>query len=197
MDDNHFIKEIKSLLFDIYVDLQKVDVGNTLHRTKKKLDLIHSNTKKSGETLNILNEASNLCFDLWAPMCENVLSTYQDIQVLLIPKLECLLDINSKTELEKLLDQHKIGKIDYTKLTRLPSLPITKHIWEDIEKDMPKFNLDDDKDFDLELPDFDDDFDDVPEREKYTYEDGPFCSACEQAPCMCSDPERTSTTFGY
>ena len=195
MDNNHFVNEIKSLLFDIYIDLHEVDVGNTLHRTKKKLDLIKSNTKESVEVSNILNEASNLCFDLWAPRCEGVLSTYQDIQVLLIPKLESLLDNNSKTELEELLHQYKI---DYTKMTRLTSLNNMKYMWEDIEKDMPdmpKFDLDNDKDFDLELPDFDDDFDDVPEREKYTFEDGPFCRACEQAPCMCSDPERTSTTF--
>lgn len=28
-------------------------------------------------------------------------------------------------------------------------------------------------------------------------DDGPYCSACQEAPCMCSDPERTSTTWGY
>lgn len=29
------------------------------------------------------------------------------------------------------------------------------------------------------------------------YESGPYCSACQQAPCMCSDPERTSTTWDF
>jgi hypothetical protein len=29
------------------------------------------------------------------------------------------------------------------------------------------------------------------------YEEGPYCSSCQQAPCMCSDPERTSTTWNY
>lgn len=29
------------------------------------------------------------------------------------------------------------------------------------------------------------------------FEDGPYCSACQQAPCMCSDPEHTSTTWNF
>lgn len=34
-------------------------------------------------------------------------------------------------------------------------------------------------------------------RNDYHYDDGPYCSACQQAPCMCSDPERTSTVWRY
>jgi len=26
-----------------------------------------------------------------------------------------------------------------------------------------------------------------------SYNDGPYCSACQESPCMCSDPERSST----
>lgn len=29
----------------------------------------------------------------------------------------------------------------------------------------------------------------------YIFDDGPYCSSCQQAPCMCSDPEKTSMTF--
>lgn len=35
------------------------------------------------------------------------------------------------------------------------------------------------------------------DRNDYHYDVGPYCSACQQAPCMCSDPERTSTVWGY
>ena len=27
------------------------------------------------------------------------------------------------------------------------------------------------------------------------FEEGPYCNACQQAPCMCSDPEQSSSTF--
>jgi hypothetical protein len=29
----------------------------------------------------------------------------------------------------------------------------------------------------------------------YVSDDNSFCDACQQSPCMCSDPERTSTTY--
>ena len=29
------------------------------------------------------------------------------------------------------------------------------------------------------------------------YDDGPYCSACQQAPCMCSDREKTSTVYDF
>ena len=31
----------------------------------------------------------------------------------------------------------------------------------------------------------------------YEYQDGPYCSACQQAPCMCSDREATSTVHDF
>lgn len=34
-------------------------------------------------------------------------------------------------------------------------------------------------------------------RDNDYYESGAYCSACQQAPCMCSDPERTSTTWNF
>jgi hypothetical protein len=33
--------------------------------------------------------------------------------------------------------------------------------------------------------------------EREYYEDGPYCSACQQAPCMCSDREATSTVHDF
>lgn len=27
------------------------------------------------------------------------------------------------------------------------------------------------------------------------YEEGPYCRACQESPCMCSDPYKTSTTL--
>ena len=30
-----------------------------------------------------------------------------------------------------------------------------------------------------------------------TYDDGPYCSSCQQTPCMCSDPEATSSTYEF
>lgn len=40
-----------------------------------------------------------------------------------------------------------------------------------------------------------DSFDDLKNNDYY--EEGPYCSSCQQAPCMCSDPERTSTSWNY
>lgn len=33
--------------------------------------------------------------------------------------------------------------------------------------------------------------------ERETYDDGPYCGACQQAPCMCSDPEQSSMTYWF
>lgn len=35
------------------------------------------------------------------------------------------------------------------------------------------------------------------ERDESYYEDGPYCGACQEAPCMCSDRERTSTVYDF
>jgi hypothetical protein len=40
-----------------------------------------------------------------------------------------------------------------------------------------------------------DTFDDLKNNDYY--EEGPYCTSCQQAPCMCSDPERTSTSWNY
>lgn len=34
-------------------------------------------------------------------------------------------------------------------------------------------------------------------REDFNYESGPYCSACQESPCMCSDREQTSTVFDF
>jgi hypothetical protein len=33
--------------------------------------------------------------------------------------------------------------------------------------------------------------------EDFSCEDNQYCGACMESPCMCSDPEKTSTTYGY
>ena len=48
-----------------------------------------------------------------------------------------------------------------------------------------------DDDEDILENDFDREFD----REDDFFEDGPYCSACQNSPCVCSDPERSSTIW--
>ena len=36
---------------------------------------------------------------------------------------------------------------------------------------------------------------DIDNDNRDSFDDGPYCSACQQAPCMCSDPEQSSMTF--
>ena len=208
MDHKQFQAEIKNILLDIYIDMSIVDVHATFHQTKKRIDAILLECNLNTETSDLINEISDLCFNLWSPMCENTLSTYQDIQNQIIPKLETVLEEKYQLEIGEELITKAIKIIDFNSLNELPSLPMFKDLIEDIFDD-DEFNIDLDdfddekewKEWNMELDEMELDENDfdyyAPEEEKYTHEDGPYCGSCQQAPCMCSDPERTSMTLGF
>lgn len=119
----------------------------------------------------------------------------------LFPSLVDILNINEKI---KNLSQHRFSwkKSEVQSLVKnyLDSLPkeILDHIKTHnlIKKDLlneMEYLLDEEvvvkkleKTSQLDDIDFD-------PRDKF--DDGPYCGACQQAPCMCSDPEKTSMTF--
>lgn len=57
-----------------------------------------------------------------------------------------------------------------------------------VKEPIPKLELPEYENDDLTIEDDDDDD---------SFVDGPYCEACMQAPCMCSDRERSSTTFDF
>jgi hypothetical protein len=86
---------------------------------------------------------------------------------------------------------------DFSKENILKSVLISP-LLEHVDKLKKEFVEELDEELKVE---FDKMFDDIwpneNERNNYSFDDGPYCSACQQAPCMCSDPERTSTVWPY
>ena len=74
--------------------------------------------------------------------------------------------LKSKIRLSEILEEYDPIKF---------KLPSKNYILTDNSFDVVDFNFNYEKDDDV-------------------YEDGLYCCACEQAPCMCSDKERTSMT---
>ena len=61
-------------------------------------------------------------------------------------------------------------------------------IWEN-EQQQDDYDDYDDYEQEYHHDSYDDFYDDIG--------DSPYCEACQEQPCMCSDPERTSTVYRY
>lgn len=170
-------EQLVQIILNIYQRLHQLDASSALQETKEKINKLFLSETINDKVAEILDDISNKCFDFWAPLCEMAIYTYRDIQNHILPQLRELLSPEYQVVLENKIKENKFTVYDFNSLKHLPDAKFDKKMAELDEKD------------DLDYDDHDD------KHEDYTYEDGSYCSACQQRPCMCSDPERTSTTW--
>ena len=173
-------EQLVYITLNIYKRLHELNASRALLETNTQIDGLISLKVCTGKEFEILHEISDKCFDFWAPLCEDVILTYREIQNYILPLLLQLLSAENLIKVENLVKESGLIVYDFNTLNHLPDPEFDK-MMADLKE---KYN----SDFD--------DLDDLEDKnEESIYEDGPYCSACQEAPCMCSDPERTSTVW--
>lgn len=166
------------IVLNLYERLHQLDASRALHETKEKIDALLIPGSLDQRTFKTLSEVSDQCFNSWAPLCEMAVFAYRDIQNYILPSLSQLLSPEDLSEVKSKIEDKNWKIYDFNSLQHLPS----RRTGREVDDDYDKSDYDDEDDDNI--------------TEDYSYEDGPYCHACQQSPCLCSDPERTSTVWG-
>jgi len=104
---------------------------------------------------------------------------------------EIKFELDEIKRIQKSINKRKNTQEIDEKLEKTKQKKIKLHIKEIIGMLNYLIDEEEDEEYDIEL-----------EEEEYKTEydsddddDGPYCYACQESPCMCSDPERTSTVW--